>query len=480
MNRASLRNIILCLFCISLSTISALDGSIIEISADILHNSGYTGDGEGVCILDNGVYYWHNNLGACNSTQFLSGSCRGLLNGTDIADSDNDPLVLSTALHPVKDHGTAVTGTIISDHPTYTGVAPDANVLFVKIDHNNAHASTTEFFGYVKQGLQWCIDHKDRYNISVISLSIGTHENLIGYSTSNCPDLYNLSPEINTAYQNNIMVVVSSGNSYSPFGIEYPACLSNVVAVGATDENSITSFTSVGDALDLVAPGRNVHTTKTDQEFADFSGTSFATPITAGVALLMRQYDTTLKPKVIEKILKESGKKIGVILGTGEYPKIDVSEALHFNDWPFFLHDLKRSGVTKLKGDIPGSGITISPHNFGVGGTNALDKMGIANVQKNGPELLDIILTVSLSGTQGKVYVASYYDPEWHYGQYVWSEFNLDVLYNTNAGFVGSPTIVDVKGGFLFGGKEVIFSTGDDIVHAISSKESAMEDFYEL
>ena len=463
--------------------VNSLDSSVIEIGADVLHKSDITGKGYGVCIIDTGIYYPHENLGDCNENQFLNGQCRGVKAGYDFGHNDTNPIELSTFLNNDSWHGTFASGIVISNHGVYKGVAPDANIGFVKISKDNQTSSAEEIFVNAREGIQWCIDNKEALNISVISMSFGfLNESSVGYSLSTCPDYFNLKPKIDMAIENDILVIAAAGNR-NPQALQAlvltPACLGNVTAIGSSDGNSLASNSRTGDALDLLAPGTLIRSTSINGNFQIATGTSFATPHVAAAVTLIREYDSAIKCPIIERILKDSGKEVSTPLFTG-YRIIDLPNALHFNDWPLFLHDLKRSGVTKLKGDIPGSGITFSPHNFGVGGTNALDKMGIAKVQKNDNDLLDIILTSSTGANQGKVYVASYYDPEWHYGQYVWSEFNLDVLYNTNAGFVGSPTIVDVKGGFLFGGKEVIFSTGDDIVHAISSKESAMEDFYEL
>ncbi len=83
------------------------------------------------------------------------------------------------------------------------------------------------------------------------------------------------------------LVIAASGNyfGYYPWT---PAALPNVVAVGATDEFDKWTFSAFGDHLDLAAPGWLVLSTAPGSNYSLFSGTSASTPITAGLAGLLR------------------------------------------------------------------------------------------------------------------------------------------------------------------------------------------------
>ncbi len=67
------------------------------------------------------------------------------------------------------------------------------------------------------------------------------------------------------------------------------ACSSTyMVGVTATDNNDIITFSGVGDqTLDVAAPGDNIFTTQPNGGYGSTSGTSFASPLTAGVIGLM-------------------------------------------------------------------------------------------------------------------------------------------------------------------------------------------------
>ncbi len=85
------------------------------------------------------------------------------------------------------------------------------------------------------------------------------------------------------------LVVAAAGNSESDVP-EFPAAARGVVAVGATDAGGHrTTFSNYGPWVDVNAPGVNLLTTKPKTGgFTTASGTSAATALVAGVAVLLR------------------------------------------------------------------------------------------------------------------------------------------------------------------------------------------------
>lgn len=82
--------------------------------------------------------------------------------------------------------------------------------------------------------------------VRVINLSLS------GSSTSA------VTAAINYATKNNVIVICASGNGYAS-SVSYPASLSNVIAVGATDQsNTRADFSNYGANLDVVAPGVDI------------------------------------------------------------------------------------------------------------------------------------------------------------------------------------------------------------------------------
>ena len=92
---------------------------------------------------------------------------------------------------------------------------------------------------------------------------------------------------INYATSLGALVVAAAGNdnSSSPF---YPASYNNVLSVAATDESDFkTSFSNYGSGVDVSAPGINIYSTWQNDTYRFGVGTSFSSPIAAGLAALV-------------------------------------------------------------------------------------------------------------------------------------------------------------------------------------------------
>ncbi len=96
---------------------------------------------------------------------------------------------------------------------------------------------------------------------------------------------------INSAIAKGAVVVVASGNSSQNIdnGEQYPACYDNVVCVGAsTSANKVASFSNTGLAVTVYAPGQTILATLPNNKYGNQDGTSMASPITAGLAGLIK------------------------------------------------------------------------------------------------------------------------------------------------------------------------------------------------
>jgi cell wall-associated protease len=85
----------------------------------------------------------------------------------------------------------------------------------------------------------------------------------------------------------------------------------NVISVGASaekqDENLAGTFSNYGKTnVDVFAPGVKVTSIDMDAEFNTADGTSFASPITAGIAALVLEYYPTLSAKQLKQVILES------------------------------------------------------------------------------------------------------------------------------------------------------------------------------
>lgn len=107
----------------------------------------------------------------------------------------------------------------------------------------------------------------------------------------------------------------------------------DIIVVGATDINdNKASFSAYGQFVDLVAPGVSVFTTDSgsDNDYASVSGTSFSTPLTAGLAALIWSANPALTSAEVEAILKGGTDDLGTsgIDNTFGYGRINTNGSL--------------------------------------------------------------------------------------------------------------------------------------------------------
>ncbi|MBS3163154.1 S8 family serine peptidase [Candidatus Woesearchaeota archaeon] len=303
------------------------------LNVSFLHLNNVTGT-DSVCILDSGIYR-HDDLKSrilnerCFADDGIPGDGIGYCNGAEESDSADDEI----------GHGTLVAG-IVGASGGITGIAPESRFVIVKVCDRNGECSYSDLI----KGINYCIDNEEKYNISVLTLSLGTG---YVYTDRESCDLDNIevTNAINNAYSKGIFIDSSSGNSGSNIGISSPACLANVTSVGATTKSdAIASYSNKGVLLDVLAPGSNVNTTSCIGPYAlcnpssytnRYSGTSFSSPHAAGAALVLKhyakeKYDYDLNPDEIHDILKESG--VRIVYGNTSYPRIDLFRAAKYID----------------------------------------------------------------------------------------------------------------------------------------------------
>ena len=272
------------------------------VGADRLWSAGYTGGGIGVAVIDTGI----------NATGDLAGK---VIQGPDLS-GENDHI-------DHFGHGTFIGGLIAGSGAASSGairgVAPDVNLIAVKIAGRDGSADIT----HVLAALQWVVSFKDTYNIRVVNLSLGT-DSAQDYRT----DPFNAAVE--RAWRAGIVVIVSAGNNGPGAStINKPADDPYVITVGAIRDNSSTnianhtvaSFSGTGPTRsnglakpDIAAPGGSVISTRApgssvDQAFPSArigtsyfkgSGTSFAAAITSGSAALVLNRTPSLTPDQVK------------------------------------------------------------------------------------------------------------------------------------------------------------------------------------
>jgi hypothetical protein len=185
--------------------------------------------------------------------------------GWDFIDEDNDPTeVPDNPATSVAGHGTFIAGII-------SMVAPGAQILPIRAFPTGGEGDAFT----VASAIKYATDH----GAHVINLSLG----------SPTTDELLLSA-INYARGRGVVVVAAVGNenSESP---RFPADLADVLAVAAIDNTGRKAqFSNFGAHVDIAAPGVKIISTFPGSgidDYAEWSGTSFAAPFAAAEAALI-------------------------------------------------------------------------------------------------------------------------------------------------------------------------------------------------
>jgi len=168
--------------------------------------------------------------------------------------------------------------------------------------------------------------------------------NVINISTSYPNPNTTLTDAINGAYNQNGIVVVASAGNNNGGAVTYPATLSTVIAVSATDDDdAFASFSSAGGKVELAAPGTTITgitgltTTCRDGTISDscdflVEGTSFAAPHVAAAAAILKAFNASWTNVVIRDRLQKTAVDLGPAGRDNSfgYGLIDIRAALDY------------------------------------------------------------------------------------------------------------------------------------------------------
>lgn len=228
----------------------------------------------------------------------------------------------------------------------YEGIAPEANIISVKILDHLGRGNTAR----VLSGIQWVMDNKKRYNIRVMNLSIGAAE-----ADSRDP----LVKAVEAAWDQGIVITIAAGNNGpTPSSVTSPGTSRKVITVGTSDDykeiivssNSLVNFSGRGPTPecivkpDVVAPGANIISCLTptpansrltseeskiiNKHYLQLSGTSMSTPIVTGaIALLLEKYPS-LVPDDVKFMLKKCAVNLNYPKNQQGWGIIDVENLL--------------------------------------------------------------------------------------------------------------------------------------------------------
>lgn len=293
--------------------------NIDNLKAQDVWNSGYSGKGIIVAVLDTGIQLNHPDLVDNVWTNYGEIPNNGIdddkngyvddANGWDFVNLDNLP-------SDVNGHGTFVAGEIAGESNGFgvTGLAPNVTIMPLQVLNNAGTGSSND----LAKAIRYAVDN----GAQIINISIGGSENnplvtdAIGYAQSK-----------------GVFIVAASGND-SAKSPSYPAVYSktysNVLSVGAYDVNGniLATTNKVGStgAVQVDAPGVDIYSTTTQSGYRFMSGTSMAAPEVTGIAALLLSAKPNLRPDQLRSIITQSVTK--KITGSDSIGAVNAKAAL--------------------------------------------------------------------------------------------------------------------------------------------------------
>jgi len=355
---------------------------------------GLNGSGKTIAILDTGINATHPDL-------------------DDLDDDPNttDPKVIANVSYvgypenitegpeDLYGHGAwcagLASGTGYASNGTYKGAAPGAQLVNVKVLNRNGVGNAS----WIVAGLEWVIQHKDEYNITVVSMSLGA----VHYSPKECLGDCEMCRAVNEAVNAGLVVCAAQGNvgpeatdahegKYPCYTFDTLVCVrppgcpgvsSKAITVGGYDDKNTPNFTDdtmwieqvnqttvppiCYDVImsragptnytntnwtkpDVVAPAASITSCNAGWEtdsvppgawkkeskwYITGSGTSAATPLVAGAAALVTQKHPDWTPAAVKEALKSTA------LLTGDL-------ASGYNNYTFGPENIRGKGLVNV------------------------------------------------------------------------------------------------------------------------------------
>jgi len=209
-----------------------------------------TGVGITVAILDTGVNSSHTALTGHLGVGY--NAIHSSLPPDDIPDGLTNDTV---------GHGTMIAGLVAL-------LAPDANIMPIRVLDGDGSGTTLS----VVAGIHYAVQH----GAQVINMSFG------GTNPSQA-----LTDALNEAQQAGVVLVAAAGND-GVNAAQYPAAMSNVIAVASVEKDDIKSnYSNFGSYVAVVAPGTHIRSTFSTGGYATSTGTSFSAPFVSIEAVLI-------------------------------------------------------------------------------------------------------------------------------------------------------------------------------------------------
>ncbi len=272
-----------------------------------LSDTGYSGKGIGVCVMDTGLFPHIDFAGRIWAfCDFVAGRRQPY--------DDNS-------------HGTHVCG-IIGGNGTASGgrikgIAPECGFIILKVLDGLGNGRKED----VLRAVDWILENRKQYGIRVVNISVGT-------TCRTKMDHKVLIEGVERLWDQGLVVVAAAGNQGPrPGSVTAPGSSKKIITVGSSDlltgSSAISGRGPTFECIckpDLVAPGNKIRACAPGPEFpyGIKSGTSMSTPMVSGAVALMLEKNPGLTNVQVKIKLKESARDLGLPKNLQGWGQLDL------------------------------------------------------------------------------------------------------------------------------------------------------------
>ena len=403
------------------------------------------------------------------------------VHGWDFGNNDANPNPSSNTAATERWHGTTVAGAASAVTDNGIGIAApafNAGIMAVKVAEDN---DPEQNIIDSHRGVVYAADQ----GADIINCSFG------GAGASNVD-----REAFDYAANEGAVIVASAGNSGTS-GSEYPAAYPHVLSVASIEFSGYrSSFTNYGTDVDISAYGENIFTCTINDGYRYASGTSYSSPLTAGILALIRAEHPEWTAEQVREQVRVSALPIDQLnpgfeglLGFGRadansaltvvspairLAHLNVAEGANSNhdgvlepgetaDIVFTLKNyLAPSDPVSVSMSSAQTAVTLENPNFSFSGLGTLDSLS------NPDQPLRILIdSQAKRGTEAEIQLAiqsgSYSDRAWFtieiapdYKTLEGSQVSLTVTSKGSLGFADYPDNTEGVG-FIFGNQNLLF-----------------------
>ncbi len=256
------------------------DGSVESLLDTTSLSKLGSGEGVVVAVIDTGIDLANPQFAAAVFTNTLEIAGDGIDNdgngfiddtaGWNMAENTSDT-------QDIHGHGTKVAWLVMA-------LAPEVHILPVKVT-----VAMEDTFG-------------SDVAAKAILYAVNAGADIINLSFTSVNESPAIKSAIQYAVASGVLVVGAAGNT--GMGVEFPATMDEVIAVGSSTIDETPSwFSPSGTELDIIAPGEDIAVTSLNALTESVSGTSFSAPLVSGAAADLLSMNSYLKPNSLKSLL---------------------------------------------------------------------------------------------------------------------------------------------------------------------------------